>query len=241
MALLGPLCLLEVVSIGSLSPLFALPAQLSVPGCSHPCLARGSLHCPAKRGRDGSFHPPDSSSFFLPLQLPAFSLMPCTEAWSSLRLCLPKPAHLQYHREPSSPPHTPSPQHEMDGLLISPRKPRPPAAAAKMLPACIPGWEPKQPEQQRFGESNDIQRAEAACNKDCGTGKESSIRLYFGALRLSVPTGPSSSLKPLPYPLCFLFTFTCYPINSPFSCAPAVALSSDHCTGAINPLDCIRL
>ena len=122
-----------------------------------------------------------------------------------------------------------------------PCKPRPPAAAAKMLAACILGWEPQQQEQQHFGESNDTQRAETVCNKDCGRGKESSIRLYFGALQLSIPTGPSSSLKSFPPPLCSLFMFTCYPINSPFSCAPAMVLSSDHCTGAINPLDCIRL
>lgn len=67
------------------------------------------------------------------------------------------------------------------------------------------------------------------------------VCLYFGALQLRIPTSPSSSLKPFPHPLCSLFMFTCYPINSPFSCAPAVALSSDNCTGAINPLDCIQL
>lgn len=64
---------------------------------------------------------------------------------------------------------------------------------------------------------------------------------YVFILGLSIPTDPSSSPKPYPYPLCSLFMLTFYPINSPFRRAPAVSLSSDHCSGAINPLDCIRL
>lgn len=49
--------------MSSPSPHFALPAHLSVPHCSHPCLAHGSLHCPAKTGRVGCFHLPDYASF----------------------------------------------------------------------------------------------------------------------------------------------------------------------------------
>lgn len=63
LALSGSLCLLDVVPISSPSPRFALPAHLTVPHCSHPRLAHGSLHCPAKTGRVGCFHLPDYASF----------------------------------------------------------------------------------------------------------------------------------------------------------------------------------
>ena len=176
---------------------------------------------------------------FSPFQLPASSLMPCTE-WSSLGLCLPKPAHLRHHREPSSPPHVLSPRREMNRPPISPVSP---VLQQQLLRCFLPVSQAGSPDSKSSSilETQTIYKEQRLCNKDCGTGKESSICLYFGALRLSIPTGPSSSLKPFPHPLCSLFMFTCCPINSPFSCAPAVALSSDHCTGAINPLDCIRL
>lgn len=228
-------CILSV-----LLPHFALSALFSVPHCSHPCLAHGSLHCPAKRSRVGCFHLPDYASFSprlsvsqAPVLCPETSgvvsgsaspQQPIPTVSGSLPpLCMPSPWQEMNH--PPTAPTSPVLQQQLLGCFL------PVSLAGSTTARAAAFWRVKQYTKSR----------EALCNKDCGTGKESSIRLYFGALQLCIPTGPFSSLKPFPHPLCSLFMFTCYPINSPFSCAPAVALSSDHCTGAINPLDCIQL
>lgn len=114
------MCLLEAVSLSSPSPLFALPTKLSMPGCLHPCLTSVPLHSPAKKGKSSHFHPPDSALFpFSSSQPPAL----CPARSGAVRLRLPIPAHLQHHREPSSPPHTLSLWHKMNRLLISPISP----------------------------------------------------------------------------------------------------------------------
>lgn len=175
---------------------------------------------------------------FSPLQLPASSLMPCPE-WSSLRLCLPKPARLLCGGEPSSPPHAPSPWCEMNCPPISPASP---ILQQQLLRCFLPVSQAGSPDSRSSSilESQMIYKEQRLhATKTAAQGRK--VQYVFILGQLSIPTGPSSSLKPFPHPLCSLFMFTCYPINSPFSCAPAVALSSDHCTRAINPLDCIRL